>query len=118
MILKRKSGVERLSDVEFGTELSGYNIPRIRKVYQQMFSNVTVGVQPVSQPQGLYFALRYLYSNENILPKMEKNQTPEMEIKPKVHHHHKPKVSKVQLRPNNWNANPGKNESRQKYRFR
>lgn len=49
---------------------------------------------------------------------MEKNQIPEMKIKPKVHHHHKPEVSKVQLRPKNWNANPGKNESRQKYRFR
>lgn len=49
---------------------------------------------------------------------MQKNQTPEMKIKPQFHHHHKPKVSKVQLRPKNWNANPGKNESRQKYRFR
>lgn len=49
---------------------------------------------------------------------MKKNQTPEMKIKSQVHHHHKPKVSKLQLRPNNWNANPGKNESRQKYRFR
>lgn len=49
---------------------------------------------------------------------MKKNQTPEMKIKPQVHRHHKPEVSKVQLRPNNWNANPGKNESRQKYRFR
>lgn len=66
---------------------------------------------------GIYFALRYLYG-EDKLPKMEKNQTPEIKIKPKVHHHHIPEVSKVLLRPNNWNANPGKNESRQKYRFR
>ena len=51
---------------------------------------------------------------------MKKNQTPEMKIKPQVHHHYKTKVSKVskvQLRPKNWNANTGKNESRQKYRF-
>lgn len=42
-----------------------------------------------------------------------------MKIKPQVHHHHKPEVSKVQLRPKNWNVNPGKkNESIQKYRFR
>lgn len=118
MILKRKRDVERLSDIEFGTELSGYNIPRIRRVYPQMMSNVTVGVMPTTQPQGLYFALRYLYGENEVLPKMEKNQTPEMKIKPKVHHHHKPEVSKVQLRPKNWNANPGRNESRQKYRFR
>ena len=38
----------------------------------------------------------------------QKNPTPEMKIKPQVHHHHKPEVSKVQLRLNNWNANPGK----------
>lgn len=117
MILKRKRDVERLSDIEVISEFSGYNIPRIRRVYPQMFSNVTVGVQPVSHPQGLYFALRYLYG-EDKLPKMEKNQTPEMKIKPKVHHHHKPEVNKVQLRPKNWNANPGKNESRQKYKLR
>ena len=67
---------------------------------------------------GLYIFLKYLYGENEVLPKMKKNQTPEMKIKPKVHHHHKPEVSKVQLRPKNWNANPGKNESRQKYRFR
>ena len=48
---------------------------------------------------------------------MKKNQTPEMKIKPQVHYHHKLEVSKVHLRPKNWKANPGKNESRQKYRF-
>lgn len=69
-------------------------------------------------PSGLYSALRYLYSKEEVLPKMKKNQTPEMEIKPYIRYHYKPKVSKVQLRPKNWNANPGKNEKSKKYRFR
>lgn len=55
MILKRKRDVERLSDLEFGTELSGYGIPRIRKVTPPLFSNVTVAVQPVSQPQRTLF---------------------------------------------------------------
>lgn len=71
----------------------------------QLLSNVTVGVQPVSSPVGIYFALRYL------------NQTPEMAIKPKEIYHHKQKLSKLLLRPKNWNANPGKNENRQKYRY-
>ena len=57
---------------------------------------------------GHYIFLNYLYGENEVLPKMQKNQTPEMKIKPQVHHHHKPKVSKVQLRPKNWNANPGK----------
>lgn len=55
MILKRKREVERLSDVEFGSELSGFNIPRIRRVYPQMMSNVTVGVIHTTQPQRTLF---------------------------------------------------------------
>ena len=51
----RKRDVERLSDLEFGTELSGYNIPRIRKVFPQMMSNATVSVIPTSQPQRTLF---------------------------------------------------------------
>ena len=55
LILKRKREVERLSDLEFGDELSGYNIPRIRPFRPQLLSNVTVGVQPISQPQRTLF---------------------------------------------------------------
>ena len=87
MILKRKREVERLSDVEFGSELSGYGIPRICRVC------------PQNSHIGLYIFQRYLYGENEVLPKMQKNQTPEMKIKPQVHHHHKPEVSKVQLRP-------------------
>lgn len=85
----------------------------------QLLSNVTVGVQPVSSPVGIYFALRYLYSSDGSFPlePIVKNQTPEMAIKPKEIYHHKQKVSKLLLRPKNWNANPGKNENRQKYRY-
>lgn len=93
MILKRKSEVERLSELEF------------------------VSVQSTSHLYGIYSALRYLYRGD-LRNKMQKNQTPEMEIKPQFHHHYKPKVSKVQLRPKNWNANPGKNEKSKKYIFR
>lgn len=81
MILKRKREVERLSAVEFGSELSGYDIPRIRRVYQQIIST--------PHQSGLYIFLKYLYGENEVLPKMKKNQTPEMKIKPNVHHHHK-----------------------------
>ena len=94
MILKRKIGVERLSELVF------------------------VSVQSTSHLYGIYSALRYLYRDGNVRNKMQKNQTPEMKIKPKVYYHYKPKVSKVQLRPKNWNANPGKNEKSKKCRFR
>lgn len=51
MILKRKSEVEQLSDLEFVSELSGLR----RRVYPQMMSNVTIGVMPTSQPQRTLF---------------------------------------------------------------
>jgi hypothetical protein len=30
--------------------MPGFYTPHIRRVYPQLFSNVTVGVQPISQP--------------------------------------------------------------------
>ena len=122
-MMKRRIDVEHLSDLEQRNGMPGYNMPHIRRVYPQLFSNVTVGVQPVSQPQGIYYALRHLYSNDRSLKDFElkkfkqKNETPEMEIKPKTKHHYKLIVNRVLLRPKNWNANPGKNESRQKHKF-
>lgn len=93
-MIKRKIDIERLSDVVFHNDL---NISQIRRAFDIV-----------------QFA-KYLYRDDY---KMQKKQTPEMEIKPNVRYHYKPVVSKVQLRPKNWNANPFKNESRQKYRFR
>lgn len=84
LIFKRKKEVERLSELVF------------------------VSVQSPSHLYGISFALRYLYRDGDLRNKMQKNQTFEMKIKPKIQHHYKPKVSKVQLRPKNWNANPGK----------
>jgi hypothetical protein len=109
LILKKITEIEHLSDLGKSNAWNAWGGP-------QLLSNITVGVQPVSSPVGIYFALRYLY-DDNSLPPIEKNQTPEMEIKPKEFHHHKQEVSKVLLRPKNWNANPGKNENRQKYRY-
>lgn len=93
-MIKRKIDIERLSDVVFYIDL---NISQIRRAFDIV-----------------QFA-KYLYRDDY---KMQNKQTPEMEIKPNVRYHYKPVVSKVQLRPKNWNANPFKNESRQKYRFR
>lgn len=93
-MIKRKIDIERLSDVVFYNDL---NISQIRRDFD------------------IVQFVKYLYRDDY---KMQKKQTPEMEIKPNVRYHYKPVVSKVQLRPKNWNANPFKNESRQKYRFR
>lgn len=36
-------------------------MPLVRRVYPQLFSNVLVGVQPITQPQGIAFAMRHIY---------------------------------------------------------
>ena len=41
-------------------------IPMIRRTFPELITNEIVGVQPMSGPVGLAFALRYKYSNTNI----------------------------------------------------
>jgi len=42
-------------------------IPMIRRTFPELITNEIVGVQPMSGPVGLAFALRYKYSNTNLL---------------------------------------------------
>ena len=42
-------------------------IPMIRRTFPELITNEIVGVQPMSGPVGLAFALRYRYSNTNLL---------------------------------------------------
>ena len=41
-------------------------IPMIRRTFPELISNEIVGVQPMSGPVGLAFALRYAYQSENL----------------------------------------------------
>ena len=41
----------------------------------------TVGVMPTIPPTGTFIFLKYLYSKNEVLPKMQKNQTPEIKTK-------------------------------------
>lgn len=41
----------------------------------------TVGVMPTIPPTGTFIFLKYLYGKNEVLPKMQKNQTPEMKTK-------------------------------------
>ena len=41
-------------------------IPMIRRTFPELITNEIVGVQPMSGPVGLAFALRYKYSNESL----------------------------------------------------
>ena len=50
-MMKRRSDVDSLSDLEQRNGYAGINMPHVRRVFPQLFSNVLVGVQPSSQPQ-------------------------------------------------------------------
>ena len=41
----------------------------------------TVGVRPTIPPTGIFIFLKYLYGKNEVLPKMQKNQTPEIKTK-------------------------------------
>ena len=41
----------------------------------------TVGVMPTIPPTGTFIFLKYLYGKNEVLPKMQKNQTPEIKTK-------------------------------------
>lgn len=49
-------------------------MPLVRRVYPQLFANTLVNVQPVTQPQGIAYAMRFLYGGtdaENYDPMSE-----------------------------------------------
>lgn len=48
------------------TRLPKILIPMIRRTFPELISNEIVGVQPMSGPVGLAFALRYTYNSQNL----------------------------------------------------
>ena len=51
-----------------GNQNSGFQnikLPLLRRHLPQLLSTQVVGVQPVTQPQGIIFAMRHLYENRN-----------------------------------------------------
>lgn len=115
--------VSNLSDI-VGTK-SKFGFP-------PLFSSSIVGVQPTTQPTGIYYALRYIYSGNNQTPTFT-NFSPSMlyphvikpfnvtvevpEIpKPNIVKSTKFKVTNVKVKPKNWSANVGKNEFSKKFK--
>ena len=62
-------GVPALGDANYAqgdARLPKVLIPMIRRTFPELVTNEIVGVQPMSGPVGLAFALRYKYSNQNL----------------------------------------------------
>jgi hypothetical protein len=86
--------------------------PRIRKNFPGLFSSQIKGVQPITQPQGIYFALRYIYDNGYGMkcPFEKDKNTPQLNLKYRKKIRLCAITPKEFLRPTYWSANPGKNE--------
>ena len=97
-------------------------------LFPPLFSNSIVGVQPMTQPMGIYYALRYIYSGTNNSPTFT-NFSPSMLYpsvmkpfnlsgeEPNIVKSTKFKVTNVKEKPKFWSANVGKNEFSKKFRY-
>jgi hypothetical protein len=116
--------VSSLSDIVGGSSKRGF---------PPLFSNTIIGVQPTTQPMGIYYALRYIYSGNNNQTPTFTNFSPSMLYphvikpfnlteeepklpKPNIVKSTKFKVTNEKVRPKNWSANVGKNEFSKKFK--
>lgn len=101
--------------------------------FPPFFSNTIIGVKPTTQPTGIYYALRYIYSGNNNQTPTFTNFSPSMLYptimkpfnltgeepklpKPNIVKSTKFKVTNEKVRPKNWSANVGKNEFSKKFK--
>lgn len=100
--------------------------------FPPLFSNSIIGVKPMTQPTGIYYALRYIYSGTNNSPTFT-NFSPSMLYpsimkpfnlngeepklpEPNIVKSTKFKVTNVKEKPKFWSANVGKNEYSKKFK--
>lgn len=115
--------VSNLSDITGNSSKRGF---------PPLFANSIVGVQPMTQPMEIYYALRYIYSGTNNSPTFT-NFSPSMLYpsvmkpfnlngeepklpEPNIVKSTKFKVTNVKEKPKFWSANVGKNEYSKKFK--
>lgn len=103
-----------------------------KRGFPPLFSNSIIGVKPMTQPTGIYYALRYIYSGNNNSPTFT-NFSPSMLYpsimkpfnltvdvpklpEPNIVKSTKFKVTNVKEKPKFWSANVGKNEYSKKFK--
>lgn len=102
-----------------------------KRGFPPLFSNSIIGVKPMTQPTGIYYALRYIYSGNNnqtptftnfspsmLYPSVMKpfNLTVDVPKLPNIVKSTKFKVTNVKEKPKHWSANVGKNEFSKKFK--
>lgn len=103
-----------------------------KRGFPPLFANSIIGVQPTTQPMGIYYALRYIYSGTNnsptftnfspsmLYPNVMKpfnldGKEPELP-EPNIVKSTKFKVTNVKEKPKFWSANVGKNEFSKRFK--
>ena len=109
----KKRDITNLSDLD-QTQWANVQFAGIRRQFPSTLASQIKGVQPITQPQGIYFALRYLYANNHTYgmkcPFEKDKNTPQLNLK------YRKKIQLYAITPKNflsptyWSANPGKNE--------
>lgn len=104
-----------------------------KRGFPPLFSNSIIGVKPMTQPTGIYYALRYIYSGTNNQTPTFTNFSPSMLYpsimkpfnltvdvpklpEPNIVKSTKFKVTNVKEKPKFWSANVGKNEYSKKFK--
>ena len=107
----KKRDITNLSDLN-QTGFGNVQFAGVRKHFPGLFANQIKGVQPTTQPQGIYFALRYLYTDGYGMkcPFEKDKNTPQLNLKYRKKIRLYAITPKDFLRPTYWSANPGKNE--------
>lgn len=104
-----------------------------KRGFPPLFSSSIIGVQPTTQPMGIYYALRYIYGGNNNQTPTFSNFSPSMlypsiikpfnltEEEPKLPEPNivkstKFKVTNAKVKSKYWSANVGKNEFSKKFK--
>ena len=107
----KKRDITNLSDLN-KTVLGNFQFAGIRRNFPGTLASQIKGVRPTSTPNGIYFALRYLYDNGYGMkcPYKKDKNTPQLYLKYRKKIRLYAITPKKFLRPTYWSANPGKNE--------
>lgn len=84
---------------------TGLKVPLIKRAFPKLLSEVVVGVQPMSAPTGLAYALKQLYQDDEIQNTPAPTPTP--------------KPAKKKAKPNHpFSLNPAKSKCKKNFSYK
>lgn len=96
-----KLSIKFYRDEKEASPYASVGVPLIKRAFPQLLSDAVVGVQPMSAPTGLAYALKQLYQDDEI------QNTPT------------PKPAKKKAKPNHpFSLNPAKSKCKKNFSFK